>query len=191
MGIIAYEVMTGGRHPHRTGKQDSADLENPTGDQEPTAPSTYCDLITESLDRLILQLIRHDPAERPQAAGEVHAALLAIAREPKAAPAKATAIVANSENTNRVLIPGGFYHIGSQASCRFDAEKPLRRIELSDFHLSVYPVTNKEYRDYTQATGRPLPPLGADPVYGRDDHPVVMVSWQDATDYAAWTADRT
>ncbi|MDP6343222.1 MAG: bifunctional serine/threonine-protein kinase/formylglycine-generating enzyme family protein [Alphaproteobacteria bacterium] len=188
LGIIAYEVMTGGRHPYRAEGQGPAEPSDFTTDEEPTAPSAFCDLIPEPLDRLILQLVRPDPGERPQAASEVHAALLAIAQQPRSAPATAT--VPQGEQTSRIRIAGGLYHVGSPASCRFDAEKPMRQIELSDFWLSTYPVTNEEYREYARATGRTLPPYESDPIFGRDDHPVVMVSWHEATTYAEWLGGR-
>jgi formylglycine-generating enzyme required for sulfatase activity len=59
---------------------------------------------------------------------------------------------------------------------------------LPDFYIDVFPVTNADYARFVAATGHQPPqhwPKGRcpDSLY---DHPVVFVTWHDASAYAAW-----
>lgn len=60
----------------------------------------------------------------------------------------------------------------------------------SDYYLSKYPVTNTEYQKFIDATGRQAPAYWTDGKFpeGRDNHPVVMVSYEDVTAYCEWLA---
>ena len=56
--------------------------------------------------------------------------------------------------------------------------------QLSAFAIMKYPVTVVQYRQFCYATGRSLP---ATPPWGwQDTHPIVNVSWEDATAFARW-----
>src|SRR5699024_3358244 len=54
-----------------------------------------------------------------------------------------------------------------------------------DFYIDIYPVTNAEYARFLAATGHPPPQHWIDGAHpeGRADHPVVFVTWDDATAY--------
>jgi formylglycine-generating enzyme required for sulfatase activity len=71
------------------------------------------------------------------------------------------------------------------------------------YHLSRFPVTNGQYAAYVQECGGPVPyrpdglsaPFSWDPVTrrppaGTDDHPVVLVSWHDASGFCRWLGGR-
>ena len=65
-------------------------------------------------------------------------------------------------------------------------EKAPRKVTLKSFLIDKYPVTNEEYAAYVAATG-------AAPNYfskGRERHPVVQVTWDQASAYAAWAGKR-
>ncbi|QMU73934.1 formylglycine-generating enzyme family protein [Streptacidiphilus sp. P02-A3a] len=59
---------------------------------------------------------------------------------------------------------------------------------IEEYWIDVYPTTNRDYERFTTATGHPAPshwPEGRVPA-SLADHPVVWVSWLDASAYAAW-----
>jgi len=72
-------------------------------------------------------------------------------------------------------------------------ELPSHKVELSEYQIGKYPVTNREYQFFIKETNR-IPPRGWDgDQYPLDkgDHPVVNVSWEDATAYCAWLGQKT
>ena len=56
---------------------------------------------------------------------------------------------------------------------------------LNAFYIGKYPVTNAEYARFMADRGR-----GFDMPAGKENHPVVNVSWYDAKDYADWASMR-
>jgi len=52
-----------------------------------------------------------------------------------------------------VLIPGGEFNMGSEASFAFPNEKPVHRVKVAPFFLDVHPVTNAEFAKFVEATG--------------------------------------
>lgn len=63
------------------------------------------------------------------------------------------------------------------------AKKPA---PLYFYHLAKYPVTNKLYRVFVQATQHRTPSLWKLPDFSADDFPVVGVDWEDAEAYCKW-----
>ncbi|MFF3356732.1 formylglycine-generating enzyme family protein [Streptomyces sp. NPDC002917] len=59
---------------------------------------------------------------------------------------------------------------------------------VDEYLIDAYPVTNRDYATFVEATGHPAPNHWTD---GRcpqtmREHPVVWVTWTDACDYALW-----
>ena len=113
-----------------------------------------------------------------------------------------------------VYVPGGMYTIGSTLAeqrryCGFRREGPRHAEIIEPFEVGEYPVTRAEYRAFVAATGRRThgyvwahddnrayyqhpTRTWEDPGFEQeDDHPVVGVNWEDATDYAGWLAKET
>ncbi|MFN7952716.1 MAG: SUMF1/EgtB/PvdO family nonheme iron enzyme [bacterium] len=91
-----------------------------------------------------------------------------------------------------VEIPAGSFLMGSQDPESFDNERPIHRVQLSAFAMSRYPVTSALYGVYLadSASALSLNRRNARPsADGR--HPVVSVSWHDATAFCAWLSART
>ena len=70
----------------------------------------------------------------------------------------------------------------------------VHRVEISEFRLGRFLVTNAQYLAFCKATGRqpPLPPKGWEDYLQRyPNHPVVNVSWDDADAYVKWLSTLT
>lgn len=115
----------------------------------------------------------------------------------------ASVIVWPVDNKEMVYIPGGSFIMGSNSGD--ESHRPEHQVEVADFYLDRWPVTNAEYKRFLDATGYPLPdyqvswcdtaPYNWDAkttMYppGKEDHPVVLVTWRDAIAYAAWAGKR-
>ena len=101
-----------------------------------------------------------------------------------------------------VLIPEGNFFMGDpeEEEVHYD-ENPCHEVHLDAFWIDCYEVTNRRYRQFTDATGHRVPHLEtawAEPYNwksrsyppGMDDFPVVLVSWEDAVAYATWAGKR-
>ncbi|HXI10194.1 MAG TPA: SUMF1/EgtB/PvdO family nonheme iron enzyme [Thermodesulfobacteriota bacterium] len=89
-----------------------------------------------------------------------------------------------------VLVPGGEFYMGSNDW--WPKSQPEYKATVPAFYIDKYEVTNKRYKTFVDSAGRPAPrhwPGGKIPP-GRENHPVVFVSWQDATDFCKWEGKR-
>ena len=71
-------------------------------------------------------------------------------------------------------------------------EKPRRTVELPEYWMSRYPITNAQYASFVGKTGH-QPPEHWHGQYvppGMEDHPVVNVSHKDATAYCRWLGQK-
>jgi formylglycine-generating enzyme required for sulfatase activity len=104
-----------------------------------------------------------------------------------------------------VHIPVGSFIMGSSESQikqftelgmdpeRLKREFPQHLVELSDYYIGKYPVTNREYQAFIMDTGY-QPPAGWDEFrYPEDkgDHPVVNVAWEASENYCKWLSEKT
>jgi formylglycine-generating enzyme required for sulfatase activity len=95
-----------------------------------------------------------------------------------------------------ILIPAGEFLMGSDPQNdehAADDEQPQHRLYLPEYYLAKTPVTNGQYRAFVAATGREAPAgwTNRAPPRGKEDHPVVYVSWYDARDYCQWLSQVT
>jgi formylglycine-generating enzyme required for sulfatase activity len=115
---------------------------------------------------------------------------------------------------NLARIPAGDFLMGASDA---DADqRPVHRVTIGEFFIGRFPVTNDEYAKFIRATGHPPPSIdevpalasgGLEPVFrdlaapyvwqggqppaGHANHPVVLVRYEDAVAYCAWSSEAT
>ena len=87
-----------------------------------------------------------------------------------------------------VDIPAGTFTMGSPKS-ELEREKneTQHQVTLGGFKMSKYEITYEQYDSFCEATGRTKP---EDQGWGRENRPVVKVSWFDAKAFADWMGCR-
>ncbi|HKQ38430.1 MAG TPA: formylglycine-generating enzyme family protein [Verrucomicrobiae bacterium] len=97
--------------------------------------------------------------------------------------------IISKDSSIMILIPAGSFQMGSTNQ---PDESPERKVNVPSFYIDTYEVTGEQYDNFLQATGH-RPPLdwadGKLPPKLRK-HPVVNVTWNDATAYAKWAGKR-
>jgi sulfatase modifying factor 1 len=83
-----------------------------------------------------------------------------------------------------VRIPAGWFMMGSTAGQ--DNEKPVHRVWVDEFEVSVFQVTNARYDCFVRETKSPPAPFRSDPAFNHPEQPVVAVSCFDAVRYCEW-----
>lgn len=109
-------------------------------------------------------------------------------------------------------VSGGMFQMGDAGG---DANEAPREVTVAPFRMDATEVTNRAFAKFVAATGHVSDPekagegyvwtdkwrsvKGADwrhphgpgsSIVGRDDYPVVQVSWNDASAYCAWAGKR-
>ncbi len=95
----------------------------------------------------------------------------------------------NWQPPEMVYVDGGSFIMGSESEGADEDEKPAHEITLSGYYIGRYEVTVKQFREFCEATGHPMPEI---PAWGwKDDFPVVNVTWYDAVGYCTWISQKT
>ncbi|MBF8271219.1 MAG: Protein kinase protein [Magnetococcales bacterium] len=188
LGVIAYEMFTDRVPPTslrkilKTRKPPRVDLAT----IDP--PSRFCAALPADLDRIILQLMAYDRNDRPQTARDVWVALEHVQLKQGDVIAEAGRSGVPQSESRTVFLPGGEYYLGSTTKHpdSMEHERPRKRVKLSPFRMGIHPVTVAEYRHFVQTTGYAPPPFLDDRLFGKVDHPVVGIGFDDALAYARW-----
>ena len=81
------------------------------------------------------------------------------------------------------VVPAGKFRMGDASGKGEADERPLRSVNIAAFRIGRHEVTFAQFDRFCAATGRKLPD---DNGWGRDQRPVINVSWDDASAYVAW-----
>ncbi len=107
-----------------------------------------------------------------------------------------------------VYVEGGTFQMGSNDSEAYDNEKPVHTVTVNDFYIGKYEITNIQYCEFLNAEGNQTE--GVDtwldisdedcqieirndvfyPKNGKDDYPVIEVTWYGAKRFCEWAGGR-
>jgi formylglycine-generating enzyme required for sulfatase activity len=118
--------------------------------------------------------------------------------KPQRKASSAPALDPDEYEPDMVLIPAGEFRMGSEAvhdpMAELD-ELPCCSLFVPDFCISRSPVTNTQYLAFVRSINYPAVPRywgkRQHPPPGKEDHPVVWVSWNDANEYCKWLSSVT
>ena len=140
-----------------------------------------------------------DPVPRAETAVPLPAAQAPAAKSPvsqgatasKATPAPDSLATSSPIRLELVRVPAGEFLMGSDPakdSLAQKDEQPQHHLVLPEFHIGKYPITNEQYAVVVKAKGVRAPDHwkhGRIPT-GKEHHPVVNVSWDDALAFCDW-----
>ncbi len=98
-----------------------------------------------------------------------------------------------------LLITNGFFIFGQGNNGELDNFNPAilnpdesNMIELPSFYIDKYEVTNREYETFLRETNSVAPPHWENGTFGngKEDHPVINLTYREVEKYAAWVGKR-
>jgi serine/threonine-protein kinase len=107
-------------------------------------------------------------------------------------PGTSTTVVPLTPPPGMVLVPGGTFMMGTDDPRSNEGARPAHSISVKPFFLDEHEVTNEQYRQFVEATNHRAPrswPRGKMPAEIAQ-LPVVGVTWEDATRFAAQQGKR-
>jgi formylglycine-generating enzyme required for sulfatase activity len=95
-----------------------------------------------------------------------------------------------------IHIPAGTFGMGSHAGEGIPThETPLHEVNLPEYRIGKYPVTNAQFEEFIRQTGRLVTPAmgwdGQRVPPDRELHPVSGVTWYEALAYCQWLGEKT
>lgn len=90
-----------------------------------------------------------------------------------------------------VFVEGGSFIMGNANGG--EDEKPEHEVQLSNFYISRYEITVKQYKEFCSKSGKNMPDKNSEGkiITFLDDHPMTYVSWEDASEYCNWLSQMT
>lgn len=96
------------------------------------------------------------------------------------------------DDAEMVFVPAGEFTMGSDSG--EPEERPAHKVKLDAYWIYKNPVTVAQYKQFCHETGHPMPPKperwASKKWDWEDDHPIVNVTWKDATEYCNWAKVR-
>lgn len=165
------------------------------------------DIDEPDLYRLTKGLINQQPADKADAADQMHKVRSALADRQQIFTERVDLLderallksYAQRQHTvvgfDWVAIPAGEFFMGSDKehdANMFEDEAPQFKLYLDRYQIARYPVTNAQYKLFVTATGYTPPPhwLEGHIPDQQENHPIVNVSWHDAIAFCEWAGVR-
>jgi formylglycine-generating enzyme len=104
--------------------------------------------------------------------------------------------ITGKDGESMVLIPAGYFTMGSPNGNGAKDEHPAHQLWISAFYMDQYLVTFDQYDKFCDATGRQKPSdgyilsKGPSPKWGRGQRPVFNLTWKEADAYCKWAGGR-
>ena len=94
------------------------------------------------------------------------------------------------DDPDMVYVPGGEFAFGSEDGK--EDETPQHTVMIDGFNIDIHPVSYAEYKEFVDDTGYEPPRNWEDGQIpaGKEDNPVVWVSYEDAVVYCDWAGKR-
>ncbi|GJL57654.1 MAG: hypothetical protein NPIRA03_05110 [Nitrospirales bacterium] len=153
-------------------------------------------------------MFHQDPTSQPatseQPNGSQPEPILEARLHQQELPDAVQSALSENDDVPMILIPAGKFRMGStedQISSvlknfegiqfnAFRAEIPQRQIQLNAYYIDQYEVSYRHYRAFLESTGRAPPAFWENERFHKPDHPVLGVTWYDATAYCTWAGKR-
>ena len=138
------------------------------------------DLLASCQDAFLERLVQVDAATMQDSAGDIDA--------------QDTLLHSPDRSVNTeiewVKLAAGRFNMGSDQGR--GNERPVHVVSLPGFHIARYPVTNAQYAQFVNATDAAPPPHWQDGKIpqGKENHPVVFVSWREAVEFCHWLSKK-
>ncbi len=153
-------------------------MQNKSGAEE----ANFAGLSTDEL-KIYFTLTRS--VEAPQAAPAVEAARLVFEPQMIRIPAGKFLMGSTKEQAAQAIKDGADIDW-------VEREQPQHTVELSEYSIGKYPITNREYQAFVREGGTPPRDWDGDQFPAdKGSHPVVNVSWDDASAYCKWLSEKT
>jgi formylglycine-generating enzyme required for sulfatase activity len=191
LGVTLYRCVTG-RCPFEGNNHFAVMMAHVS--QPPEPPSAFRPHMPPALEQTMLRALAKDRTERPQSCAEfrtaLEAALVDVTPSRVERDTESPRIIIEDDDNEMRLIPAGPFQLGAHR----------RTVVLDRYYIARYPVTNRQFQAFVEATGYRPVDAEADRFLqhfrnGRCppdllNHPVVFVSWTDARAYCRWAARR-
>ena len=194
LGVTLYFLLTNRVPP------DSVEIM--VGNADPPSPAKVIHIsISASVSDALQRAMQIRRTERYESVTEFKKALSAPEAVQIASPSHKTPAKVDTSANKLILsngmefmrVPAGKFLMGSNNDDFYDEEKPQHTVELSEYLIGKYPVTNLEYQAFVRAAKYKSPEgwNGDQFPAKKSNHPVVNVSWHDANAFCEWMSDIT